>query len=104
MLTNNKVGNAFMQAQPKDNKFRNELKIFAAYLKGNVVTCSMASEALHIPQKNLCRYKRTLQKADLLWVTKKAHCKITGFIAQWLTTDARRKPRNPQIQLFSHEK
>ena len=91
-------GNAFNGAQPKDTIFQDELKIFAAYLRKNTVTCSMAAEALNIPQKNLCRYKRALEIAGQLWQVKKAHCKLTGFPAQWLTTDpAFMPPKQPTL-------
>lgn len=67
--------------------FKDQLQIFNEYLKKNTVTCSMASKILNIPQKNLTRYKRTLQKAGKLKVCFLAECKITNYKAEYLTTN-----------------
>ena len=87
----------------KINQHRsNEITIYYEYLQGHVVTNSMASEALSIQQKNLCRYKADLQKANLLWEVYYRRCDITGFKAAWLTTDPRQIPLvdNVQLSLF----
>lgn len=53
----------------------------------NTVTCSMASDALNIPQKNLTRYKRRLQNEGKLKVCFKSICRITKHRAEYLTTN-----------------
>jgi len=87
----------------KINQHRsNETAIYYEYLQEHIVTNSMASEALSIPQKNLCRYKAELQKANLLWEVDFRPCEVTGFKAQYLTTnpDLIPKVRNIQLALF----
>ncbi len=80
----------------------NETTVFYEYLMEHTATCSMASEATGLKQKNLCRYKIELQKANLLWEVDLKPCKITGFIAQWLTTnpDLIAAVDNKQLSLF----
>ena len=67
--------------------FQYQKKLFFEYLQKNTVTCSMASEALSIPQKNLTRYKRRLQKEGKLKVCFQGVCKITKYHAEYLTTN-----------------
>jgi len=87
----------------KDTKYQSETKIFYDYLQAHTATCSMASEATGLKQKNLCRYKVELQKANLLWEVDFKPCKLTGFLAQWLTTNADMIPSidKAQLSLFS---
>ena len=74
--------------QGKTTSFKGQLKTIFQYLKKHVATASMVSVATGIPQKNICRYKRDLEKAGRLWETKKGLCKQTGFKAWYLTTNA----------------
>ena len=53
----------------------------------NTATCSMASEALNIPQKNLTWYKRHLQDEGKLKVCFRSICRITKYRADYLTTN-----------------
>ena len=64
------------------------------YLQRNTATASMVSAATGIPQKNICRYKRDLEKTGRLWEIEKKLCKQTAFKAWYLTT-------NPEKALFS---
>jgi hypothetical protein len=84
----------------KDTKHLNQLQTIFTYLQSNVATASMISEATGIPQKNICRYKRDLEKAGRLWETGKAPCKKTGFKAWYLTTDPSKAPLPTQLNLF----
>ena len=43
-----------LNSQSKDNKFKTELKTIFEYLKENVCTASMLSEATGVKQKNIC--------------------------------------------------
>jgi hypothetical protein len=47
----------------------------------------MVSFATGIPQKNITRYKRDLEKAGKLFEVEKKLCKQTGFRAWYLTTN-----------------
>jgi hypothetical protein len=88
--------------QDKSNSRLNQLKTIFQYLQTNVATASMVSDATGIYQKNICRYKRDLEKAGRLWEIKKAICMKTGFRAWYLTTDPDKAPKQkPQLNLFS---
>lgn len=82
----------------------NETSVFYEYLMEHTATCSMVSEATGIKQKNLCRYKVELQRANLLWEIDFKPCLITGFMAQWLTTNPDLIPTIDKRQLSLFEK
>ena len=88
----------------KDNNSLPQIQIIYNYLLENTATASMLSEATGIPQKNITRYKRKLEKAGKLWEVKKATCKKTGFKAFYLTTDPANAPKsnNNQLNLFDN--
>ena len=86
--------------QSKDNQFKNELQTIFEYLKYNVCTASMLSEATGIKQKNICRYKRDLEKIGLLFEVNKTNCKTTGFKAYYITTNPELIPLSNQTKLF----
>lgn len=73
--------------QGKDKYFLSQKKIVYKYLLENTATASMVSVATGISQKNICRYKRTLEKNNRLWVVEKKMCRLTGFQASYLTTN-----------------
>ena len=87
-----------LTSQGKDNTPDNQLKTIFQFLFENVATASMASDATGIYQKNICRYKRDLEKAGRLWETEKKLCKKTGFKAWYLTTNPD-KANHSQTQL-----
>ena len=79
----------------------NQLQTIFHYLKEHEATASMVADATGIYQKNICRYKRDLEKAGRLWEIVKTTCKKTGFKAWYLTTDETKAPNSsPQINLF----
>ncbi len=53
--------------QGQDTSNRNQLETIFNYLRNHVATNTMVSEATGIPQKNICRYKRDLEKARRLF-------------------------------------
>ena len=89
--TNN---NPLHKRQGKDTVFKSQLKTIFQYLQNHTATNAMVSAATGIPQKNICRYKRDLEKAGLLWETKRKLCKQTGFKAWYLTTNPEKTPFN----------
>lgn len=95
-----KIDTAPLKVQSKDKFITNQLQTIFYYLMNNVATASMVSEATGIPQKNICRYKRDLQKAGRLWEIEKKICKATGFKAWYLTTNSENAPYNAQLYLF----
>jgi hypothetical protein len=96
--TNN--NNPLHKRQGKDKDFKSQLKTIFQYLQEHIATASMVSAATGIPQKNICRYKRDLEKAGRLWEIEKKLCKRTGFKAWYLTTNPEQAPFNNQLNLF----
>lgn len=68
-------------------EYSTQRKIVFHYLQKNIATASMVSEATGIPQKNITRHKRKLEKAGLLYELERRFCKITGYPAYYLTTN-----------------
>lgn len=86
--------------QDKNKNFRTQLQTIFHFLLENTATASMVSAATGVPQKNICRYKRDLEKIGRLWEIEKKLCKKTGFKAWYLTTNSENAPFNNQINLF----
>ncbi len=88
--------------QSKDNHKNTQLKTIFKYLQEHVATASMVSEATGIPQKNITRYKRDLEKVGRLWEVEKKLCKKTGFKAWYITSNQQHKPKHllNQLNLF----
>ncbi len=94
-----------LQVQSEDSAQFNQLQTIFEYLRKNVATASMVADATGIYQKNICRYKRDLEKAGRLWELNKAVCKKTGFKSWYLTTDPQKAPKHSlQLTLFDYGK
>jgi len=83
-----------------ENYFRKQKVIMFQFLKYNTATASMVSEATGIPQKNVCRYKRELEKSGRLFQVIKMNCQKTGFPAWFLSTNPSKSPLTNQLSLF----
>ncbi len=93
------------QLKSKFKKHCTELQTIFLFFKKHIATASMASKKTKISQKNICRYKRDLEKAGRLWELKKTSCKVTGYKAWYLTTDPTKAPISSlQLNLFSNVK
>jgi hypothetical protein len=77
-----------------------QLKTIFHYLHKRVATASMVSAATGVPQKNICRYKRDLQKAGHLAEVKKGICQLTKFKAWYITCDPSQFPKSNQLTLL----
>lgn len=87
--------------QDKNKAWLTQLQTIFEYLQKHIATASMVTEATGIPQKNITRYKRDLEKKGRLWEVKKTYCKTTGFKAYYLTTNPKKAPiRSLQQSLF----
>lgn len=64
-----------------------ELQTIFNYLKDHVATANMVSSQTGVPRRNICRYKRDLEKAGLLTEIDKDLCEVTGFKAWYLSTN-----------------
>jgi hypothetical protein len=98
---NNHRNSPLHKRQGKITDSQNQLKTIFQYLCEHIATASMVSDATGIPQKNICRYKRDLEKAGSLWEIEKRYCEKTGFRAWYLTTNPDKAPKHsPQLNLF----
>jgi len=87
--------------QGEDNTQLNQVQTIFQYLYENIATASMVANATGVPQKNICRYKRDLEKRNLLFEIEKKYCEHTGFKAWYLTTNPSVAPSsNVQLNLF----
>lgn len=92
--------NSLHKRQGKDTNHKTQLKTIFHFLQKHIATASMITAETGIPQKNICRYKRDLEKAGRLWEIEKKLCKHTGFKAWYLTTNPENAPFNNQLKLF----
>lgn len=81
-----------MEKHPK----KTQLQTIFEYLQNHVATASMVSQATGVPQKNLCRYKRDLERSGRLAEVRKGVCQQTGFSAWYLTTNKSKFPTQKQ--------
>lgn len=89
-----------LNKRSKDNTALTQKQTIFLYLKENIATASMVSQATGIPQKNICRYKKDLEKKGLLFEIEKKACEITGHKAWYLTTNEELIPASNQLRLF----
>lgn len=83
-------------------KPRTQVQTIFEYLQVNVATASMVADATGVPQKNICRYKRDLERTGLLVEVHKGVCQITGFKAWYITADPSQFPQQQQqLNLFN---
>ncbi len=71
----------------KDTTPPTQLQTIFSYLQDHIATGSMISNETGVPRRSICRYKRELELADLLWEVTKTKCEITGYKAWYLTTN-----------------
>jgi hypothetical protein len=95
-----KALNTVFNTQSKDSTALTQKQTIFLYLKTHIATASMVSNATGIPQKNICRYKKDLEKRGLLSEIEKKACKITGFKAWYLTTNEEYFQASNQLALF----
>lgn len=87
--------------QSKGSDRFKQIQTIFQYLQDKVATASMVAEATGIYQKNICRYKRDLEKSGRLWEIEKRTCKKTGFKAWYITTDPSKAPyQSKQLKFF----
>ncbi len=98
----NTTNSPLFKSQGKSNGFRSQIETIFHYLKENVATASMVEAATGIPQKNITRYKRDLEKQGRLWEVEKKLCRKTGHRAWYLTCDYSKAPFQ-QPTLFQNE-
>lgn len=98
-----KNNNPLHKRQKQDTKgksYRTQLVTIFQYLQQHTATNTMVSTVTGVPQKNICRFKRDLEKVGRLWEVEKKPCRLTGHKAWYLTTNPDKAPFNNQLTLF----
>jgi DNA-binding MarR family transcriptional regulator len=91
----------FHNSHLKGSNKTTELLTIFKFLQNHIATASMVTEATGIKQKNITRYKRDLEKAEMLWEIEKKACKVTGFKAWYLTANPNLAPTDyRQLKLW----
>lgn len=72
---------------PKGSIKRTDRQAIFYYLQENVATAAMVELATGISRNSICRYKKDLEEAGLLWEVARDYCKRTGCMAWYLTTN-----------------
>jgi len=86
----------------KDKHF-NQLKMIDRYLKQNTATRYMAAVNTNVPIQNVCRYVDMLRERNQIAVIKKDLCQISGFTAEYLTTNPELFPADNQYKIWKDE-
>lgn len=84
----------------KDTYFATQFNTTFEAFNKKPQTMKELSIATGIDRANVCRYVRTLKKANRIAVYKKAYCSITKHLANYYTTDPSLFPKSNQIKLF----
>jgi len=98
----NKIKNApGKEGNKKQQPKGNDLQRVYDRLLTHTESATMTAVALNIYRPSLCRRKKDLEIAGRLAVVKKAYCKITGRLVQYLTTDSKIFPiSSQQLKMF----
>jgi len=89
-----------LKSYRKDTKKATQLQTIFHYLQNHTATATMIFEATGISQKNICRYKRDLEKQGRLTEVKKGYCESTKHSAWYLTTNKELFINDSQLSLF----
>lgn len=92
------TNNPLHKGRNEDTGSLSQRQIVYNYLKTHTATNAMTSAATGVPRENLCRIKRQLEKAGLLWEVERKRCLCTKHRAWYLTTNRDNAPL-PKIQL-----
>ena len=77
----------YLQPHIEDKEKQTQLQTIFSFLENNIATTSMVAEATGIKRRNICRYKRDLEKKGVLWETEKKPCLISGHKAWYICTN-----------------
>ncbi len=92
--------NSQSDEQNRDKAFKTQLTTVYHYLREHTATASMIEATTGIEQKNICRYKRTLEKHGRLKQVRFDYCKVTMFPAWYLTTAPAKFLIDSQLKIF----
>jgi len=96
------VANSYINVpKHKDSDYFNaQLNKYHNYLITNIATNKMVCKVLDIPIENGTRYKRTLEKREILWFVKKGICESSKRSANYITCNPQYKLVNRQLKLL----
>lgn len=97
MLSNNQTP---FTDNNKDSHFLCQLKRTELYFNEFTATRYMAAIDTGIPIQNICRYVDMLKEANKIAVRKKDYCQISGFTAEYLTTNPELFPPDNQLKIW----
>lgn len=80
----------------ESKKYKSQKSIVKQFLSDKTATASMVEVATGIHQKCITWIKVDLQQNGHLWEVEKKHCKVTGRLAWYITTDPSLKPIDRQ--------
>ncbi len=97
---NRQTSSNLSSLQNKGNEnYRNQLVIIRDFLKKNTATRYMIAIKTGIPIQSVCYRVAALFESDRVAVVKIDHCQISGYYAEYLTTDPEQFPDNLQTKL-----
>lgn len=88
----------------KDTHFINQLKRTELYFRDFAATRYMAAVDTGISIQNICRYVDVLRDSKKIAVVKIDHCQISGFKAEYLTTNPELFPADNQYKIWENER
>ena len=88
----------------KDTHFICQLKRTELYFRDFTATRYMAAVDTGISIQNICRYVDVLRDSNKIAVVKIDYCQISGFKAEFLTTNPELFPADNQLKLWGSEK
>lgn len=92
---------ASLNNQFKDTHHVTEMQAVFHYLQHYTATSSRVPETTCIKQKKITRFKRCLERVDMLWEFKKKACQVTGYRCWNLTANPNLVPINyNQLKLW----
>lgn len=84
----------------KEETFKNQLKRTFRAFKQEPKTMKQVEVQTGIDRPNICRYVAWLRKRNKIVTVKKDTCPITKHKAQFLSTNPKYFPSEPQPELF----
>jgi hypothetical protein len=92
--------NHLSSSDGNDKNFKAEKRRFFEYLYTHTATASMVFKATGILEKNICWYKKHLEKSGTLKRVEQKPFGNTGRKAWYLSTNPHMFPFDPQTKLF----
>ena len=84
----------------KDSKYLSELqRVYESFFEQPKSRLQVAFDVGTF-QGNICWHVRELRKCNKIAIAKKAHCKITGRLVEYLTTNPELFSKDRQLNLF----